>query len=68
MFGFKSLFGSDFDHSLESRINPANGLPMIEGSDFDIAGNFYGTDYTSGGFDCPSSSSFDMFSGCSIDD
>jgi hypothetical protein len=44
-------------HSLESTINPASGLPMIEGSNFDIAGNFFGTNYTDGGFD----------TGCGID-
>lgn len=41
----------DFFHSLESRVNPANGLPMIEGSSFDIAGNVYGSNFTSGGYD-----------------
>jgi hypothetical protein len=50
MFGFDSLFGIDSFPALESRINPANGLPMIEGSCFDIAGNTYGSDFASGGF------------------
>jgi len=34
-------------HSLESSINPASGLPMIEDSCFDVAGNPFGTDYSS---------------------
>ena len=42
MFGFRSLFGSEFDHTLESRINPASGLPMVAGAQIDIAGNMYG--------------------------
>ena len=60
MFGFGNLFGTDSFHTLESRINPANGLPMIEGSDFDIAGNVYGTDYTDGGFLPVSGIGFDI--------
>ncbi len=35
---------SEFD------VNPANGLPMIDGTGIDIEGNVYGTD--SHGFDC----------------
>lgn len=42
MFGFGSLFGSEFDHTLESRINPASGLPMVAGAQIDVAGNLYG--------------------------
>jgi hypothetical protein len=62
MFGFKSLFESDLCHTLESRVNPASGLPMIENAEIDIAGNLYGTD-----------SAFDDFSptgstGCDFDD
>ena len=59
MFGFKYLFGSDFDHTLESRINPATGLPMIENADIDIAGNIFGTDSASSITD----SSFDFTTG-----
>jgi hypothetical protein len=50
MFGFDTLFGTDSVHTVESRINPANGLPMIENSSFDIAGNPYGSDFTGSGF------------------
>lgn len=33
------------------RVNPANGLPMIPGTHFDIAGNFYGSDENLSVFD-----------------
>lgn len=58
MFGFKALFGfNDNFHTLESRINPANGLPMVDGTEIDVAGNPYGTD---------SNSSFDSSFGTSF--
>jgi len=68
MFGFKSLFGIDTCPTLESSINPASGLPMIEGSSFDIAGNIYGTDYTSGGFDAPFGVDLGSGLGCGFED
>jgi len=41
-------FDDDYPfHSLESNINPASGLPMMEDSCFDIAGNPFGADFTS---------------------
>ena len=41
-------FDDDYPcHSLESSINPASGLPMMEDSCFDIAGNSFGDDFTS---------------------
>ncbi len=43
-------------HTLESSINPASGMPMIEGSCIDIEGNMFGTD----------SSSFDSICGFGI--
>jgi hypothetical protein len=48
---FKTLFSAVFsDHSVNhshTDINPANGLPMIDQSGIDIAGNTYGTDHSS---------------------
>lgn len=45
VFGwFGSLFG-DSDSSCNTVINPASGLPMIDGyGGVDVAGNVYGTD------------------------
>lgn len=68
MFHFKGLFGPDFGHTLESRINPANGLPMIDGLEIDIAGNLFGTDSGSSDFGMPSGSGFGICGGLSFDD
>jgi|APLak6261664640_1056046.scaffolds.fasta_scaffold04063_2 hypothetical protein len=38
---FKSIFNAIFSGP---DINPANGLPMIDGSHIDVAGNPYGSD------------------------
>lgn len=49
---FDLLGGND-----EGAINPANGLPMIDGyGGIDVAGNPYGFDFSQNGFDISSSS------------
>ena len=52
--------------SIEMAVNPANGLPMIEGTGVDIEGNPYSTDdfdpvspISSGLDDCNNLSNFD---------
>lgn len=60
---FWNLFfgmAEDAEHAAgpEMGVNPANGLPMIEGGAIDIEGNPFGT----------SASDFDAFHSFSIDD
>lgn len=59
-----SPFDDDFfpTHSLESTVNPANGLPMIEGSCIDVMGNPFGFDSATS--DCDSLCSGDFGMGC----
>lgn len=71
------LFGGTDSQSITT-INPANGLPMIDNSIIDVAGNAYGTDsndWSSSSIsdnifsssDWSSSSSSDSFSSSSFD-
>jgi hypothetical protein len=71
------LFGGT-DSQSTTTINPANGLPMIDNSIIDVAGNAYGTDSNDwssstipdnsfSSSDWSSSSSSDSFSSSSFD-
>lgn len=57
---FKDIF-SAFTETKSVEVNPANGLPMIENSQIDVGGNFFGcSNDTFGAGDTSSSfSSFD---------
>ena len=44
LFGETGTEKADSLAPLELDINPANGLPMIQGTTIDIEGNAYGTD------------------------
>ncbi len=69
-YAVTSMDSSIDDHA----INPANGLPMVNGmGGIDIAGNPYGTDFShddplSGGIDHSCHSGIDDSRGCGIDD
>jgi hypothetical protein len=69
LFGnfFGSLFGG-FGSGTDGGVNPASGLPMIEDSGVDVAGNPWGTDF-SDSFNDPFQDTFqDMGGGCGFDD
>ncbi len=70
MFRFNSLFGFDARQTLERSINPASGLPMVEGTEIDVRGNIYGTDCNSDGFTAfiGFGSGLDFGGGCGFDD
>ena len=68
MFGFASLFGSDFSTTPECRINPASGLPMLDGAEVDIAGNIFGMDSPSCAVDSPFDFADSITSGFGFDD
>lgn len=48
---FDFFADDESDFTLDSQINPANGLPMLDGSSFDIAGNPFGFDLIDDGSD-----------------
>ena len=48
LFGTNDNSSADFNYTTSiTTINPANGLPMINDTCIDIAGNTYGTDSSS---------------------
>ena len=65
LFGWLGSIFDDPSNSCGTTINPASGLPMVDGScGVDVAGNPYGTDNSSSAHDMDSSP---WDSGCSID-
>ena len=57
LFGWLGSIFDDPSNSCGTTINPASGLPMVDGTcGVDVAGNFYGTDNNSSTHDTDSSS------------
>ena len=57
LFGWLGSIFDDPSGSCGTTINPASGLPMVDGTcGVDVAGNFYGTDNNSSTHDSGSSS------------
>lgn len=48
LFGSNEAAGSSVPEVSVPDINPANGLPMVENTHVDVAGNIYGTDSSFG--------------------
>jgi hypothetical protein len=60
MFSFFKDILTALTETKSMEVNPANGLPMIEDTQIDVAGNFFG--FSNDSFNDHSHSSFDNFS------
>jgi hypothetical protein len=60
MFSFFKDILTTLTETKPMEINPATGLPLIEDTQIDVAGNFFG--FSNDGFNDHSHSSFDSFS------